>query len=68
MDSEKVDVENKVDTRSSSEDVLEDSETKDEVNKGLEYTINVVGDLTENGDMSVTELTRIVRGVVKLKN
>ena len=68
VDSEKVDVENKVDTRSSSEDVLEDSETKDEVNKGLEYTINVVGDLTENGDMSVTELTRIVRGVVKLKN
>ena len=68
VDSENVDVENKVDTRSSSEDVLEDSETKDEVNKGLEYTINVVGDLTENGDMSVTELTRIVRGVVKLKN
>ena len=68
VDSENVDVENKVDTRSSSEDVLEDSETKDEVNKGLEYTINVVGDLTGNGDMSVTELTRIVRGVVKLKN
>ena len=39
-----------------------------EVSKDLEYTISVIGDLTGNGDMNVTELTRIVRGVVKLKN
>lgn len=47
-----------------------DKETGDnqEVSKDLEYTISVIGDLTGNGDMNVTELTRIVRGVVKLKN
>ena len=39
-----------------------------EISKDLEYTISVIGDLTGNGDMNVTELTRIVRGVVKLKN
>ena len=49
-------------------DNLKGQEEEEVVSEEIVYTINVIGDLTGNGDINVTELTRIVRGVVNLKS
>ena len=51
-----------------STDDLTGQEEEEVVSEEIVYTINVIGDLTGNGDINVTELTRIVRGVVNLKS
>ena len=41
-------------------------EVSAEESKGIIYTVSVIGDMTKDGDINVTELTKLIKGVIGL--
>ena len=50
------------------EEEIEEGTESETTNETVTYTISVIGDFTKDADINVTELTKIIKGIVGLNN